>query len=62
MDNADLTYCDGKGCGLREQCLRYVDGQRIKNGREEGQYYWMDYCDVETRNGFLNNNFKPKEL
>ena len=52
--NTDITYCNGKGCGISGQCRRYVDGQRIKNSREEGQYYWMDHCDIETRDGFLN--------
>ena len=54
--NTDITYCDGKGCGLREQCRRYVNGQQIKNSREEGQYYWMTNCDVETREGFLKQD------
>ena len=53
MANTDMTYCDGKGCVMSGQCRRYVDGQRIKNSCEEGQYYWMDHCDVETREGFL---------
>lgn len=51
--NTDMTYCDGNCCGLRGQCRRYVEGERIKHSREEGQYYWMTNCDVETRNGFL---------
>lgn len=56
MANTDITYCDGKGCALRDQCRRYEQGQRIKNSREEGQYYWMDHCDVETRDGFLKQD------
>ena len=56
MANTDMTYCDGKGCVLREQCSRYIDGQRIKNGHGEGQYYWMDHCDIETREGFLKHD------
>ena len=29
MTNRDITYCNGKCCGLRSRCRRYVDGQRI---------------------------------
>lgn len=88
MANRDITYCNGKGCGLRELCRRYVDGQRIivkaaikreesqtrlsypereqarrDNGnanRDENQHWWMDHCDEEQRDGFmeLTNNRK----
>lgn len=82
MTNRDITYCNGKCCGLRSRCRRYVDGQRIiakaaikqeesqtrlsspgreqarrgdgNANRDEGQYYWwMDHCDEEHRDGFM---------
>ena len=54
MANKDVTYCNGRGCALRGQCRRYVDGQRIMINaeRDEGQYYWWDNCNEETREGF----------
>jgi len=62
MANRDITYCNGKGCGLRERCRRYIDGQRIIANveRDEGQYYFWDHCDEEHRDGFmeLTNNRK----
>ena len=55
MANRDVTYCNGRGCALRGQCRRYVDGQRIiaNESRDEGQYYWWDNCNEETREGFV---------
>lgn len=54
MANIFITYCDGRGCALRERCRRFVDGKRIKQNREgdTGQYYWMEHCDIETREGY----------
>ena len=51
--NTDITYCNGKGCLLHNQCHRYLEGQRIMNSREEGQHYWMDHCDEENREAFI---------
>lgn len=47
MMNRDITYSNGKGCGLRERCRRYIDGQRIIANveRDEGQYYFWDHRD-----------------
>lgn len=55
MANRDITYCNGKGCGLRERCRRYVDGQRIilNANRDENQHWWMDHCDEEHREGYV---------
>ena len=34
MANTDMTYCDGKGCVLREQCSRYIDSaSRMVTGK-----------------------------
>lgn len=54
MMSVDSFYCDGVGCILRERCQRFVDGQRIKLNREHdtAQHYWMDHCDVETRDSY----------
>lgn len=55
--NTDTTYCNGHGCCLRGQCKRYDDGQKIKNGSDEGQdYWWMEHCEEETRDGYLPLN------
>lgn len=63
MANRDITYCNGKGCGLRERCRRYVDGQRIiaNANRDENQYWWMDHCDEEHRDGFMELTNDRKE-
>lgn len=53
MLNSDITYCSGKNCLLCSQCRRYQDGQRIINSHEEGQYYWMDNCNEETREAYI---------
>ena len=50
--NNDMTYCNGKSCALKTKCRRYLDGQRILTGREESQWYWMDNCDPELREGY----------
>ena len=57
MANTDITYCNGKGCILRSQCRRFQDGQRIianYNG-DTNQHRWMDNCDPETREGYLQD-------
>lgn len=54
MANKDFTYCNGKWCGLRSQCRRYLDGQRIIASNDDEQYYWMDHCDPEIRDGYIN--------
>jgi hypothetical protein len=58
MANTDIAYCNGKGCILRSQCRRYLNGQRIivnQNG-DANQYRWMDNCDPETREGYFAMN------
>ena len=54
--NQDIIYCNGVGCNiLRDHCRRYVEGERIKknaNG-DTNQYWWIDHCDVETRESFI---------
>lgn len=57
MANTDITYCNGKGCILRSQCRRFQEGQRIianYNG-DTNQHWWMDNCDPETREGYLQD-------
>lgn len=57
MDSTDITYCNGKGCILRSQCRRFQDGQRIiaNHNGDANQYRWMDNCDTETREGYLQD-------
>lgn len=57
MANTDIIYCNGKGCILRSQCRRFQEGQRIianYNG-DTNQHWWMDNCDPETREGYLQD-------
>lgn len=55
MDH-NITYCNGIGCVLRNQCRRYQDGQRIKQNveRDTGQYVFMDNCSPENRDGYIS--------
>lgn len=57
MANTYITYCNGKGCVLRIHCKRYQDGQRIivNHNGDTNQYLWMDNCDPETREGYLQD-------
>ena len=56
MPNTDYLYCDGHGCALAPSCHRYTEGQRIKRNlsRTEGQYYWSENCDPETRELYVH--------
>lgn len=53
-----VTYCNGKGCILRSQCRRFLDGQRIiaNHNGDTNQHWWMDNCDPETREGYFAMN------
>ena len=53
--DGNITYCNGKGCVLRNQCRRYLDGQRIiaNHNGDTNQYWWMDNCNVENRDGYI---------
>jgi hypothetical protein len=57
--NLDMTYCNGKGCLLKDTCRRYVDGQHIILNKDDGtfQYYFMDNCDPETRELYIGLKF-----
>lgn len=56
--NKDISYCNGDGCLLRNQCKRYVEGQRIKDNHhgDTNQFYWMDSCNIDNRELFLSTN------
>ena len=56
--NKDITYCNGDGCLLRNQCKRYVEGPRIKDNHhgDTHQFYWMDSCNIDNRELFLSTN------
>jgi len=53
--HTDYLYCDGDGCLLRTTCRRYTEGERIRNSRTEGQWYWTSHCDPETRELYKSN-------
>ena len=54
----DVTYCNGKNCGIKELCRRYVDGQRIKANihGDSDQHRWWDECEYDYRDGFIMND------
>lgn len=56
MANRDITYCNGKGCMLKNQCKRYQDGQCIiaNHNGDTNQYWWMDNCNEENRDGYIS--------
>ncbi len=46
----DFCYCNGKGCGIKAYCIRYVDGTKTKG---ESGHWWIDNCDDESRPLYL---------
>lgn len=50
--NNDFTYCLGRSCAIREHCRRYTEGQRLP----DGDWWWMEHCDIETRQAYISNN------
>lgn len=48
--NQDFTYCLGKNCTIKEYCVRYKEGKRLP----DGNWWWMEQCDEETRDGYIN--------
>lgn len=54
--NELYLFCKGANCLLKDQCRRYIEGQRIDD-RAPG-YHWMPNCDVENRIAFVSaSNF-----
>ena len=51
----DVTYCNGKNCGIKEYCRRYVDGERIKKNvlGDTDQHRWWDECEGDYRGGYI---------
>ncbi len=55
MEKNELyLFCEGVNCLLKDQCQRYIEGQRIDD-RAPG-YHWMPNCDVESRSAFLSTS------
>lgn len=50
----DFTYCKGYRCAIKEHCVRYRDGQRIKPD-ETANHWWMDDCGDE-RIAYINHD------
>lgn len=48
----DMTYCKGKNCLLKDNCIRYLEGQHVGNGF----HWWMENCDPETRENYYPKN------
>lgn len=48
----DFTYCEGKGCGLRNSCTRYLDGLTAANDHQT--HSWMEHCDKESRECYIS--------
>ena len=55
-----VTYCNGKGCLLRESCRRYREGRRIimNCDGDTDQHRFMDNCDPETRELYAGDDGK----
>lgn len=49
--NDDMTYCNGKGCLLKDTCIRYLEGQNV----DKNFNWWMENCDPETREGYWSD-------
>lgn len=49
--NDDMTYCNGKGCLLKDTCIRYLEGQNV----DKDFNWWMENCDPETREGYWSD-------
>ncbi len=52
--NRDRTYCNGKGCAIKETCTRYTEGKAIDTSAQG--YWWMEHCDIEHRTGYTPKN------
>jgi len=52
------TYCNGRGCLLKDMCRLYVDGLAVYTNRQgdTDQHRWMDNCDPETRELFISTD------
>lgn len=48
----DFNYCNGKGCALKNHCVRYVEGRNIPNDAEG--YWWIENCNESNRDMFLS--------
>ncbi len=48
----DFCYCNGKGCAIREHCVRYVDGCKAR--KDDTQHTWMDECG-EDRVAYISD-------
>lgn len=58
MSNTDIAYCKGKGCALKESCMRYTVGNSIDPNTEG--FWWMENCNPEDREGY-RPTYKPPE-
>ena len=52
MFTNDFIYCEGKGCMLRQSCLRYTEGEKLK----EVVRLCIDHCGEELRELYIDNN------
>lgn len=51
--NKDFTYCIGKNCNLKENCIRYLEGKTVPS---DGSFYWMEHCSEEYREAYLRKH------
>lgn len=49
--NDDMTYCKGKNCRLRDNCLLYLEGQHVNEN-----FRWMESCNPESRECYYPQN------
>lgn len=52
----NMTLCNGAGCAMKQQCERYLQGQRVKVNRDgdTNQHIFIDHCDEDSRPGFIS--------
>lgn len=43
--------CEGRGCVLRERCIRYTSGIHVDH--KASGYMWIGSCNEETRPDYL---------
>ncbi len=46
-----FVFCEGIGCLLKENCLRYTSAKRID--RDASGYVWISSCDEDERNMYM---------
>ena len=46
----DGTHCDGEGCPLATECVRYIEGQRVKRMKHPPMVSWFHETPWQEEN------------